>query len=147
MAHLMIPIAVTDGYSATTWERAVESAAELLVGLGVATSDYPGACVDIVRQQGPYIVLAPGLALVHARPESGGRDLGVGCVRLDKPVTFGHQANDPVDLLISFCSPDDNQHITALASLGKALAGGLAQQLREAPGAPELETRLKEALT
>ncbi|MGS2619988.1 PTS sugar transporter subunit IIA [Micromonospora sp. LZ34] len=143
----MIPIAVTDGFSAATWEQAVESAAELLVGLGVATSGYPGACVDIVRRQGPYIVLAPGLALVHARPESGGRALGIGCVRLDEPVTFGHKTNDPVDLLISFCSPDDSQHITALTSLAKALAQGLAQQLRNAGGGPEVKKYLEEALT
>lgn len=142
----MIPIAVSDGVSATTWEQAVETAAELLVGLGVATADYPAACVDIVRQQGPYIVLAPGLALAHARPESGGRELGVGCVRLEQPVTFGHPKNDPVDLVISFCSPDDREHITVITALGKGLSNGLAQDLRAAGSAPELETLLKAAL-
>jgi ascorbate PTS system EIIA or EIIAB component len=142
----VIPIAVSDGFTASSWKHAVEATAELLVGLDVATPGYPAGCVDVVRKQGPYIVLAPGLALVHARPEAGGKALGVGCVRLAEPVVSGHPANDPVDLLISFCSPDDRQHITALTALGKALTGGLAQRLREAPGSAEVRAHLEEAL-
>ncbi|WP_375000249.1 PTS sugar transporter subunit IIA [Aeromicrobium sp. CTD01-1L150] len=143
----MIPVAVGPTGPVSGWEEAVRSAAQLLVDLGVATGDYPSACVDIVREHGPYIVLAPGLALVHARPEAGGTGVGVGVRQVSPSVEFGHDANDPVDLLLSFCSPDDTAHVHALTTLAGALADGLADRLRGASSREEVARQLEEALT
>lgn len=134
------------GATAAGWEDAVVQAAGLLVKSGAATADYPAGCVQIVKDQGPYIVLAPGFALVHARPEAGALELGFAAVLLAEPVEFGHPTNDPVDLLISFCSPDKDQHLQAIKSLGKALAGGLAGRLRATTDSDELAAALKEAI-
>lgn len=134
------------GVVAESWHDAIRTSARLLVDLGVAADTYPQACVDVVTAHGPYIVLAPGLALVHARPEAGGTGVGVAVTRLAHPVESGHDANDPVDLLISFCSPDKEQHVQALASLGRALSGGLADRLRAAAGVDEQKHQIKEAL-
>ena len=129
---------------AADWHEAVRNSAQLLVDLGVAADTYPQACVDALHTHGPYIVMAPGLALVHARPESGGLGVGVTATHLAHPVASGHSANDPVDLLISFCSPDKKQHLTALTSLGRALHAGLADRLRGAADADELKHHLEE---
>lgn len=114
------------------WEDAVRTSVALLEELGVATPEYADACVQSLHVNGPYIVLMPGLALAHARPEQGATGLGVSLIRVDEPVAFGHPANDPVDLVFAFATPDPGGHITMLQILAKALAGGLADRLRAA---------------
>ena len=47
--------------------------------------------IDVVRDMGPYIVLAPGLAMPHARPEMGAKQVGAALVTLEKPIDFGSQ--------------------------------------------------------
>ncbi|WP_242892349.1 PTS sugar transporter subunit IIA [Actinomadura litoris] len=136
----------TDGVAAADWREAVVSAASALVEAGAAGEGYPEACVRVVEENGPYIVLTKGLALVHARPEEGGLAVGVGVTRLAAPVEFGHPDNDPVDLLLAFCTPDPNVHVGTLAALARALSGGLADRLRAAAGRDDLARELKEAL-
>ncbi|WP_242909941.1 PTS sugar transporter subunit IIA [Actinomadura terrae] len=136
----------TDGVPAADWREAVVRAASALVEAGAAGEGYPDACVRVVEENGPYIVLTKGLALVHARPEEGGLAVGVGVTRLATPVEFGHPDNDPVDLLLAFCTPDPDVHVGTLAALARALSGGLADRLRAAAGQDDLARELKEAL-
>ncbi|WP_158370099.1 PTS sugar transporter subunit IIA [Cellulosimicrobium cellulans] len=118
--------------AAADWAAAVRLAGDLLVDLGVAGPEYGEACVASVRERGPYIVLAPGLALAHARPEEGATGTGVVLVRLGEPVVFGHPANDPVDLVLAFATPDAEAHLDVLRALATALGAGLATDLRAA---------------
>ena len=109
--------AVRSGLHCADWREAVRAAGSLLVATGAATEDYVDAIVRAVEELGPYIVLAPGIALAHARPEDGGTAVGFSLVKLAEPVEFGSEHNDPVDLVFAFASPDSEQHITALAAL------------------------------
>jgi PTS system ascorbate-specific IIA component len=134
------------GVAAADWRAAVRAAAGLLVREGAAEAGYPDRCVATVEEQGPYIVLAPGLALAHARPEDGALSVGVAAATLAEPVAFGHPVNDPVDVVLAFCTPDAAAHTATLAALARALQGGLADDLRAA-GDPEAVGRaLREAL-
>jgi len=139
-------IAVRDTVPAADWREAVLNTAAVLVEAGAAGAAYPEACVRVVEENGPYIVLSKGLALVHARPEEGGLAVGVAAVRLSTPVEFGHPDNDPVDLLLAFCTPDPDAHVGTLSTLARALMGGLADRLRAAPDTGALRAALKEAL-
>ncbi|NDU77083.1 PTS transporter subunit EIIA [Actinomadura sp. DSM 109109] len=139
-------VAADDGATAGDWREAVRTAASVLVRAGAAGEGYPEACVRVVEDNGPYIVLTKGLALVHARPEEGGLAVGVGVTRLAAPVEFGHPDNDPVDLLLAFCTPGPDAHVGTLAGLARALSGGLADRLRAAPGEDDLARILEEAL-
>lgn len=140
-------VAVRDDIEAEDWRAATRQAAETLVSIGAATADYPSACIAVVEENGPYIVLAPGLALVHARPETGGLKVGLAVTRLAEPTYFGHAQNDPVDLLVAFCTPDQNAHVELLRSLAAALGDGLAGRLRRAAGEADLRTIFEEVLT
>ncbi|MBD2899753.1 Ascorbate-specific PTS system EIIA component [Actinomadura sp. RB99] len=142
----MTGIAANDDVAARDWREAVREAASALVATGAAGEGYPAACERVVEENGPYIVLTKGLALVHARPEDGGLAVGVGVTRLAAPVEFGHPDNDPVDLLLAFCTPDPDAHVGTLAALARSLSGGLADRLRAAPGREELAGALKEAV-
>ncbi len=102
---------------AEDWEAAVRAGGELLRQAGKCDPDYIEAMVRTVREMGPYMVLAPGLALAHARPEDGVREIGLSLITLNEPVEFGSKANDPVAVVISFCATDQESHVDLLKAL------------------------------
>lgn len=130
---------------ANDWQEAVRAAAQLLVDVGAAEQRYVEGCVATVNEHGPYIVLAPGLALAHARPDAGAVSAGLGAATLQSPVAFGHPQNDPVDLVLSFCANDDGGHVTMLANVAKQLQSGLADALRAAETADSVRDLLAAA--
>jgi ascorbate PTS system EIIA or EIIAB component len=132
------------GGQASDWRAAVRAACAPLIAAGAVEARYADRCVEVVEENGPYMVLAPGLALAHARPEDGVRQLCLASTTLTEPVEFGHPDNDPVDLVIAFGSPDDSSHIALLQSLAEHLMGGLADTLRSAGDAQTAITGLTE---
>lgn len=127
------------------WREAVRASGELLVGIGAATEAYTEAVVAAVEELGPYIVLAPGIAIAHARPEDGALAVGFSLVRLGTPIEFGSKHNDPVEFVFAFSSPDKEQHISALATLADFIeAGENLEKLRNAASAQEAFTVIKE---
>jgi len=138
--------AVRSGLHCADWREAVRAAGSLLVATGAATEDYVDAIVRAVEELGPYIVLAPGIALAHARPEDGGTAVGFSLVKLAEPVEFGSEHNDPVDLVFAFASPDSEQHITALAALADFIeSGDNLARIRAASNDEELYRVIQEA--
>ena len=133
--------------AAADWREAIRAACAPLVEQGAATATYPDRCVATVEEHGPYIVLAPGIALAHARPDDGATALGVAAVTLAEPVAFGHDDNDPVDVVFAFGSPDTHQHVGLLSSLAGALERGLADRLRAADDDAAARSLLVEATT
>jgi len=96
------------------WQEAVVLAGELLEKNGYVEKRYIQATLDAVRTLGPYIVLAPGMAFPHARPEDGALKTGISLVTLASPVCFGSVDNDPVDLVIGLSSVNSTSHIELL---------------------------------
>lgn len=117
------------------WRDAIVQACRPLVEAAAVEPRYVDACLALVEEHGPYIVLAPGIALAHARPEDGAVRLGLTVTVLSEPVAFGHETNDPVDLVFAFACPDREQHVGLLAALSRALLGDLAATLRGADAA------------
>lgn len=99
------------------WEDAVRKCGELLVEAGKAKPAYVEAMVQSVKTVGPYIVVAPGIAMPHARPESGAISTGFSLITLNRPVKFGNSRNDPVSIVVCICSSDNTSHIKALSDL------------------------------
>lgn len=128
---------------AADWREAVRAAGELMVRTGACTGRYTTEMTENVEENGPYIVIAPGIALAHARPSSAVLRTGMSWVRLERPVEFGHETNDPVDLVAGLAAKDRGAHQSALAELARLLAGpGTVRALREAPTARALHALL-----
>lgn len=114
--------AVRIGARATDWRAAVRVAGEALVAGGATEPAYTDEMIATVEELGPYIVIAPGIALAHSRPSPAVHRAGISLVTLAEPVEFGHRRNDPVRLVVGLASPDDDGHVAALASLAEFLA-------------------------
>lgn len=104
---------------AETWKRAVKLCGELLVAAQAVEERYVPAMVRTVEELGPYAVIAPGVAIPHARPDEGARSGGVSLVTLSTPVEFGSEENDPVDILFGFATPDKDAHVETIQALVK----------------------------
>lgn len=110
------------GVEATDWEDAVIKATRPLVDEGKITEGYVEDIILGVKDLGPYIVVAPHVALPHARPESGALEPAVGVVTLSEPISFGSASNDPVRYLFPLSATDNDGHLGALQSLVEILS-------------------------
>ena len=104
-------------YPAETWEDVIRHGGQLMVAAGFTEPTYTEAMIDVVRDMGPYIVLAPGLAMPHARPEMGAKQVGTALVTLEKPIDFGSPENDPVSVAVFLCAPNKEEHIQLLTDI------------------------------
>jgi mannitol/fructose-specific phosphotransferase system IIA component (Ntr-type) len=102
---------------ADSWQAAVELSGELLVAAEVVEERYGPAMIRTVEELGPYVAVAPGVAIPHARPEDGVLKVGISLAVLQNPVEFGSEENDPVDLLFGFASPDKDSHVDTIRDL------------------------------
>ncbi len=122
LAQLLPVNAIRIGENAADWRAAVRLAGDALAASGATTPAYADEMVATVEQLGPYIVIAPGIALAHSRPSPAVLRAGISLVTLRRPVAFGHRENDPVCLVIGLAAVDEEGHITALSTLAELLS-------------------------
>lgn len=109
--------AVTVGAHASDWRDAVELAGAALARSGATEPGYSARMVQVIEEFGAYIVIAPGLALAHARPGPDVNADGLSVVTLDEPVVFGHPHNDPVSVVLGLAVSTPEAHVTSVAEL------------------------------
>jgi PTS system ascorbate-specific IIA component len=107
--------------AAADWQAAITLAGDALVAGGVTTDDYTAEMIAAVDKLGPYIVIAPGLAIAHSRPSPAVLRAGLSWVTLEQPVSFGHKKNDPVSLVIGLAAPDHEGHLEMMQALASVL--------------------------
>ncbi|SLM95264.1 PTS sugar transporter subunit IIA [Brachybacterium nesterenkovii] len=122
LSDLVDPSAIRLDVPADDWRSAIRASGELLTGVGVASDAYTDSMVRTVEEHGPYIVIAPGFALAHARPDESVARTGLSFVRLAEPVAFGNADNDPVTIVMALAAADSSAHQQALASLAGVLS-------------------------
>lgn len=110
-------IQVLDGVE--SWPQALEICARPLLISGAITPEYVTAIIAQHHKLGPYYVLAPGLAMPHARPEEGAKGPGLSLLKLYRGVNFGSEESDPVDVIIMLAAPDKHSHIEMIAALAE----------------------------
>lgn len=108
-------------FKAASRDEAVTESGRLLVNQGLADQSYIQAMLKNVEVNGTYIVISPGIAMPHARPEEGALDIGLSIVTLKEPVVFGHPKNDPVKIVVGLCAIDHQSHLKALTELADIL--------------------------
>lgn len=129
---------------ADDWETAVRISGGLLQKAGAVDARYIDGMVTCIKKLGPYSVVAPGIAMLHARPEDGARHVAASFLRLEQPVDFGTDGQHiPVDILIAFSAVDTVQHLDLLRDLWHLLMQDTAaRELRKVPDAKALHAFL-----
>lgn len=108
---------IATNVKAKEWRSVIKKTGELLLRDNLIEDRYIDAMIKSIEVNGPYVVVAKGLAILHARPEDGVKDIGMSLVILDSPVEFGSEDNDPVKIAFAFCTVDKNKHLQALSEL------------------------------
>ena len=109
--------AIVIGAHAADWRAAVTLAGEALATSGAAKPGYSREMIRMIEEHGPYVVIAPGLALAHARPGPAVLADGLAIVTLAEPVNFGHPHNDPVSVVLGLAIKSADAHLKAVANL------------------------------
>ncbi len=121
LKDMLRPSLVAVEIEAKDWQEAIRACGKLFIGDRATEERFSEAMIRVAKEFGPYIVVAPGIALPHARPEDGVLKASMALVKLKTPVNFGNKDNDPVWLLIALAAVDHKQHIQALAELAGVL--------------------------
>lgn len=132
LSELLSPSTILLDADAADWREAIRRSGELLVSTGATDPAYTEAMIRTVEEHGPYIVIAPGFALAHSRPDESVHRTGMSFVRLAEPIAFGNAANDPVTLVMALAAADSSAHREALAALAGVLADPARRSLLDA---------------
>lgn len=120
---------------ANNWQQAIDIAVRPLIQFGAAQPQYRDGIIENTLSWGPYYLIAPGIALPHARPEQGANHNQITVTTLSNPVTFGNEDCDPVWLLLCASATDANEHIRMI------------QRISQLIDSPKMLTALREAQT
>jgi PTS system ascorbate-specific IIA component len=125
--------------SVSDWKEAVSLSGQLLLRDECVEAEYIEKMIKTCQELGPYIAIAPGIAIPHARPEDGAKKVCFSVLIVKKGVNFGSH-NDPVYVLLAFSTPDKTSHISFIQSLAELLLNKgeeLVKRIREVSSSEE----------
>lgn len=95
--------------AARDWREVIALAAQPLVQGGYLRESYPQAVIANTLTHGAYYVFEEGIAIPHARPESGVLKDCFSMLVLAEPIAF--DGSGKADIVILFGARDSNTHI------------------------------------
>ncbi|GAB3526011.1 PTS ascorbate-specific subunit IIBC [Photobacterium alginatilyticum] len=105
---------------AANWQQAIKLGTDTLVASGAIEPRYHDTIIRSVENLGAYIVIAPHLAMPHARPEDGVNRTAFALVTLKEPIYFEGEA-EPVDVLVTLAGSSSDQHMEGLMEVTRVL--------------------------
>jgi PTS system ascorbate-specific IIA component len=130
--------AVDVGVHVPDWRAAIGAAGAALQRSGATAPGYTERMVAVIEEFGAYVVIAPGLALAHARPGPDVLTEGLSVVTLAEPVAFGHPHNDPVNVILGLAVTTGDEHVHFVAELANVFND--ASIIPALAAAPDAET-------
>lgn len=125
------------------WRAAVREAGRALERSGSTRSEYAERMIAVIEEFGAYVVIAPGLALAHARPGADVLREGLAVITLAEPVPFGHPHNDPVRVVVGLAVSNAEEHVASVARLANAFNdSGIVERIANAETADEVRALL-----
>lgn len=117
LRELVPPERIALEVEVSDWREAIRVAGRLLLRTGVIDESYINAMLRVAEELNQYIVIAPGIAMPHARPEDGALGTALSLVTLKKPINFGNPDHDPVRLVVALVAMDKSIHLRAIRTL------------------------------
>ena len=115
--HLLSPTHIRVDVKVNNWKEAIIEGSSLLLSDSSIKQSYVSEMIKTVELFGPYIVMAPGFALPHAAPEAGSLKLAMQFTKLRTPVFFGNKNFDPVYIICTLSTIDENTHLKAMFNM------------------------------
>lgn len=105
---------------AKDWESSIRQTGQLLLDDGYIENRYINQMVELIKENGPYIVFQPGFVIAHAGPKDGVNKLGVSVIRFKNPIDFGI-SEIKIHFVVCLSIPDKTSHIFLLFQIYKCL--------------------------
>jgi mannitol operon transcriptional antiterminator len=121
LKDLLVPPHIQFVEEVDDWKNAIRTAAQPLLHHGYITNEYVEAMIENVIEMGPYIVIVPGVALPHARPERGVKKLGMSFLKIKNGCLFSEKEEHRAYMVIVLAAVDHDTHLKALSQLAKLL--------------------------
>lgn len=112
-------ITFADGFS--SWEEAIRVSSKGLVEGGYIEPSYVDAMIESVQTYGPYIVIAPNIAMPHARPEAGSNKVGFAVMLTKTPVAFSDEPEHQARLFVTLSCVSADTHLKMIQALVEIL--------------------------
>lgn len=124
-----------------TWQEAIQASCETLLADHSIDETYVNSIIECVNKYGPYIVLAPDIALPHAQENAGGVfENAIAFMKTEQPVQF--EAGNPekdARLFFVLASKNHDIHIDNMQKLALILLNqDLVQDLLKVSSVEEL---------
>ena len=105
-----------------SWEHTVDEGCMILENRGSILPSYSESIKEKLKTLGPYMVIAPGIALLHTDISQGVLRTDFSLMTLRQGIRFGKNDFDPVRLVITFATNNGVNHIQALRDLALILS-------------------------
>lgn len=92
-----------------TWQEAIKKSTDILVEAGAIEERYYHEILKNTEEYGPYYIIAPGVAMPHARPEAGVIKDCFSLVTLKEPVHFGDGIEE-VKIIVTLAATSSENH-------------------------------------
>lgn len=99
------------------WEDAIKASSKGLLEQGFINESYVDAMIQSVKEYGPYIVIAPNIAMPHARPEAGSNKVGFSVMLCDEQVSFSNAPEHQARLFVTLSCVSADTHLQMLQAL------------------------------
>lgn len=101
--------------SAVSWEEAIRISAEPMLAAGCIEECYIEQMIGNVIQNGPYIVIMPGVAMPHAKPETGVNRNGISLLKLKQAILFPEEKE--VTLILALAANNPEEHLDLISEV------------------------------
>lgn len=126
------------------WQQAVDIVSSLLLEHGDITSSYVEAMKNSISAPGgTYIDMGGGIALAHARPETGVVHTSLSLLHTVEPFDLAGDPKHPITVMYCLAAQDANTHIELMQSLAQLLTDEAA---RDEINACETTERLRQVM-
>ncbi|MBM6629567.1 PTS sugar transporter subunit IIA [Mammaliicoccus vitulinus] len=103
------------------WEESIQVAAAPLLQEGYFNDDYVKSMIKSVHDMGPYIVIAPEIAIAHARPNDNVHKVGLSLLKLEEHINFSDNSHY-ASLVFVLSAIDNEAHLEILKKLATILS-------------------------
>lgn len=110
-------------------DEAIYQGVELLVKQGIVDTTYAKAVIEQLDKFGPYMVISPHIALVHAHHGHVNQGVGFSLVHYNEGIDFNHNQYDPVYIVITLATEQPKIHLNALRQLSELLMDNNKRQI------------------